>query len=176
MRCSGYNTRTVNYVSTVYAQGAQKKKKKYIYIYISRYNTNICNLFTKKKTHFTGVGLKKKDPLSYRFNKLPRCTVPKVIDFLPYNMKWSGENVILCGIFHVVSCFPLHFMLYRENLDYFSDSVVGSRRRTVFWNSQLIMGGWWEVTGSGQHNFSTTPLNVRTVATKLNYTWEQAYN
>ena len=84
----------------------------------------------------------------------------------------------LRGIFHVlpVSCFPLHFMLYRENLDYFSDSVVGSRRRTVFWNSQLIMGGWWEVTGSGQHNFSTTPLNVRTVATKLNYTWEQAYN
>ena len=105
------------------AKGAQKKKKN-IYIYISRYNTNICNLFTKKKTHFTGVGLKKKDPLSYRFNKLPRCTVPKVIDFLPYNMKCSGENVILCGIFHVVSCFPLHFMLYRENLDYFSDRVA----------------------------------------------------
>ena len=31
--------------------------------------------------------------------------------------------MILRGIFHVVSCFPLHFMLYRGNLDYFSDSV-----------------------------------------------------
>ena len=38
-------------------------------------------------------------------------------------MKFSGENVILRGIVHVVSCFPLHFMLYRGNLDYFSDSV-----------------------------------------------------
>ena len=34
-------------------------------------------------------------------------------------MKCSGENVILGGTFHVVSCFPLHFMLYRGNLDYF---------------------------------------------------------
>ena len=36
-------------------------------------------------------------------------------------MKCSGENVILRGIYHVVSCFPLHFMLYRRILDYFSD-------------------------------------------------------
>ena len=35
----------------------------------------------------------------------------------------AGGNVILRGIFHVVSCFPLNFMLYHENLDYFSDSV-----------------------------------------------------
>ena len=40
------------------------------------------------------------------------------------NMKCSKENVILQGIFHVVPRFPLHFMLYRGNLDYFSDSVV----------------------------------------------------
>ena len=32
--------------------------------------------------------------------------------------------MILRGIFHVVSCFPLHFMLYRGNLNYFSDSVL----------------------------------------------------
>ena len=51
------------------------------------------------------------------------CTVPKLIDFPRYNMKCSGENAILRGIFHVVSCFPLHFMLYLGNLDYFSDSV-----------------------------------------------------
>ena len=50
-------------------------------------------------------------------------TVPKEIHFSWYKMKFSGENVILRGIVHVVSCFPLHFMLYRGNLDYFSDSV-----------------------------------------------------
>ena len=31
--------------------------------------------------------------------------------------------MILRGIFHVVSCFPLHFMLYRGNLDCVSISV-----------------------------------------------------
>ena len=36
--------------------------------------------------------------------------VPKEIDFPRYDMKCSGENVIQRGIFHVVSCFPLHFM------------------------------------------------------------------
>ena len=38
----------------------------------------------------------------------PHYTVPKVIDFPRYNMKCSEENVILRGIFHVVSGFPLH--------------------------------------------------------------------
>ena len=42
-------------------------------------------------------------------------------------MKCSGENVILCGLFHVVSCFTLHFILYRGNLDYFSDSVYSNK-------------------------------------------------
>ena len=46
-------------------------------------------------------------------------TVPKAIDFPRYNMKCRWENVILRGIFHVVSRFPLHFMLYRGTLDYF---------------------------------------------------------
>ena len=50
-------------------------------------------------------------------------TVPTEIDFPQYNMKCSGENVIHRGIFHVVSCFPLHFMLYCGNLDNFSDRV-----------------------------------------------------
>ena len=40
-------------------------------------------------------------------------------------MKCSRETVILRGIFHVVSRFPLHFMLNHENLDYFSNSVDG---------------------------------------------------
>ena len=30
-------------------------------------------------------------------------TVPKEIDFPRYNMKCSGENVVLHGIFHVIS-------------------------------------------------------------------------
>ena len=46
-------------------------------------------------------------------------TVPKEIDFPRYNMKCSGKNAILRGIFHVVSGFPLHFMLYHGNLDCF---------------------------------------------------------
>ena len=50
-------------------------------------------------------------------------TVPKVIDFPRYNMKCSGVNQILRGIFHGVSRFPLHFMLYRANVEYFSNSV-----------------------------------------------------
>ena len=52
-----------------------------------------------------------------------KYTVPKVIDFPRYNMKYSGENVILRGIVHVVSRFPLHFMFYRGNFDSFSNSV-----------------------------------------------------
>ena len=35
-------------------------------------------------------------------------------------MKCSRENVILRGIVHVLSGFPLHFMFYRGNLDWFS--------------------------------------------------------
>ena len=50
-------------------------------------------------------------------------TVPMEINFPPYNRKCSGENVILRGIFHEVSCFPLHFMLYHGNFDYFWDRV-----------------------------------------------------
>ena len=50
-------------------------------------------------------------------------TVPKVIDYPRYNMKRSGENVIVRGIFHVLSCLTLHFMLYRGNLDKFLDIV-----------------------------------------------------
>ena len=49
-------------------------------------------------------------------------TVPKEIYFPRYNMKCSGENVILRGKFHVLG-FPLHFMLYRGNLDCFSSSA-----------------------------------------------------
>ena len=50
-------------------------------------------------------------------------TVPKVIHFPRYNMKCSEESVILRGILHAVSRLPLHVMLYRGNLDCFSDSV-----------------------------------------------------
>ena len=43
------------------------------------------------------------------------------------NIKCGGKNMILCGQVHLVSCFPLHFMLYRGNFDYFSDSVQRMR-------------------------------------------------
>ena len=45
-------------------------------------------------------------------------TVPKVIDFPRYNMKWSGENVILRGIFHVVSRFPLIVFCSKSNISH----------------------------------------------------------
>ena len=50
-------------------------------------------------------------------------TIPKEINFPRYNMKCSGANVILRGLFLVVSCFPKHLMLYNWNLDCFSNSV-----------------------------------------------------
>ena len=37
------------------------------------------------------------------FPLLQLYTVPKEIDFLQYNMKCSGENMILRGIFHIYS-------------------------------------------------------------------------
>ena len=46
------------------------------------------------------------------------------IDFPRHDITCSRENLILRGKFQVVSCFPLHFMLYRGNLDYFLDSVL----------------------------------------------------
>ena len=48
-------------------------------------------------------------------------TVPKEIDFPRYNMKCSR---ILLGKFHVVSGFPLHFMLYPGHLDRFFNSAL----------------------------------------------------
>ena len=51
-------------------------------------------------------------------------TVPNVCEFPRYNMKCRVENRTLLGLFHAVSRFPLHFMSYRGNLDYFLDSVV----------------------------------------------------
>ena len=52
-------------------------------------------------------------------------TVTKVVDFPRYNIKCCGENMILQYteyFMYVVSHFPIHFMLYRGNLDYFLDS------------------------------------------------------
>ena len=49
--------------------------------------------------------------------------IPKEIHFPRCNMKCSGESVILRKIVHFVVCFPLHFMVYRRNFDYFSDRV-----------------------------------------------------
>ena len=48
--------------------------------------------------------------------------------------------MILRGIVHVVSGFALHFMLYRGNLDCFSNSVTGYTVKTVGG-----VGGLWLV-------------------------------
>ena len=45
-------------------------------------------------------------------------TVPKAMDFPLYHIKCSAENAEYFT--YVVSSFPLHFMLFRENLDCFS--------------------------------------------------------
>ena len=66
------------------------------------YRTSVNKIFTSQSTYYA---------------------VPNVIGFPRYNMICSGENVILRGIFHIVTCFPLHFMLYRGNFDCFSNSV-----------------------------------------------------
>ena len=52
-------------------------------------------------------------------------TFQKELYFPRYNTKWSGENEILRGIFRLVSRFPLNFVLYLGNFDYFLDSAIG---------------------------------------------------
>ena len=54
--------------------------------------------------------------------------VPRVMDFPRHNMKWSRENEKLCGICHVASRFPLHFIKYRGNFGYFLDSVGSNQK------------------------------------------------
>ena len=58
-------------------------------------------------------------------------------------MKCSGENVILRGIFHIhiISRFPLHFMLYRGNFDYFLDSVERGSGRSDMDSENAPVGG-----------------------------------
>ena len=46
------------------------------------------------------------------------------------NMKCSKKNVKLRGIFHVVSCFPLYFLLYHGNLNNF----LGGLKKYIFDN------------------------------------------
>ena len=47
--------------------------------------------------------------------------------------------MILRGIFHLVSRFPLHFMLYRGNLDLFSDSVVTFFRCSILFRDEMTL-------------------------------------
>ena len=46
-------------------------------------------------------------------------------------MKSRGENVMQRGIFHVVSGFPRHIMLYSGNFDCFSYSVEAKKGEKV---------------------------------------------
>ena len=69
-----------------------------------------------------------------------QCTVPKIIDFPRYNTKCSWEKEILRGIFGVAFRFPLHFVLYLGNVDYFLDSVC-------VWLPGMVWYGGWMVVG-----------------------------
>ena len=51
-------------------------------------------------------------------------TVPNIINFPRYNRKCNGEDKILRGLFQDISCFHLHFVLYRGNFDHFLDSAL----------------------------------------------------
>ena len=82
----------------------------------ARYLINSTPQAAAKKFAFSSVWLLR--PESHPVKSL------KVIDFPRFNMKCSGEIVILRGIVHVVSRFPVHFILYRGNLDCFSNSVA----------------------------------------------------
>ena len=97
------------------------------------------NLMVDKK-HTTNIR-PLAQPRSYTLSQ-PRTyihTVQKVIDF----PLCCGENVILGGIvLVVVSRFPLLFMLYRGNFDYFLDSV-----RTVY-----CRAGWCSILLFFLHN------------------------
>ena len=54
-------------------------------------------------------------------------------------MKCCGENVILCGIAHVVSGFPLHFMFYRGNLNCFSSMA----KRCYLFTGEVVRAAAW---------------------------------
>ena len=47
----------------------------------------------------------------------PPLSAPKEIDFPLYNIKCSGGNVILRGIFHVVLCCPLHLYVISRKFE-----------------------------------------------------------
>ena len=57
-------------------------------------------------------------------------TVPKEIDFPQHNIKCSGENVTLHGIFHLRSCFPL--------LSCYIAEIWITFRTVINWPSLLI--------------------------------------
>ena len=96
------------------------------------------------------------------------------------NMKCSGENVIICGIFSVGSCFSQHFMLYRGNFDCLSNSdssLYSYMLRSVLWRSGNIwiscsiirIIAFWH-----QGNIHTrSGLNARWIVVR---TWMYAYS
>ena len=59
-----------------------------------------------------------------------------------YNMKCSGENEILREILHVVSRFPLHFMLFRGNFDSFSNSEQQCSQNDIDIHCKKSFGGF----------------------------------
>ena len=99
-------------------------------------------------------------------------TVPKEIDFPCYTMKCSGENVILRVIFHVVSCFPLHFMLHRGHLDYFLDSECPPKYNETVLLNPYIVCLWKKYTFLFIYLFyNPSPLILYSSCSKKIYLW-----
>ena len=103
----------------------------YPYFFLSYYTGNSKHFLLAVYPVSSCIGIVIVPPLWYMYIGCPywcvslcMCTVKTIIDFPRYNRKYWGENVILRGIFHVVSHFPLYFTLYRGNFDYLSNSVV----------------------------------------------------
>ena len=86
-------------------------------------------------------------------------TVPKVIDFPLYNMKCSGENEILRGIFRVLSSFPLHSVLYLGNLYYFLN-------RAGTWLQPSLLLKFGEFPNTYKYIVLTDNDNVKLYGTK----------
>ena len=103
-------------------------------------------------------------------------TVPKVIEFLRYNMICSGENVILCGIFHVVSGFPLlyissfHVILQKFGLLFPLNRKYHLLFLTCYYYSTIVVlrrHGWSRCNYTSMSGFGAKYMHVNNSQTQF---------
>ena len=79
-----------------------------------------------------------------------------------WNVAWKRDTIR--GICHVVSRFPLHFMLYRENLKFFFNSVQGPLMGTYpqsHHEASVVLGTRHFLASRQQHRGNITELQWR---------------